>query len=465
MKVDLKGSVFVITGKLTKMNRYDAEAAIERVGGKTADSVTKKTDYLIVGERPSSKYTKARNMGIPILTEDDFKALIAGEAVEVEAIGEAGDRSVSELLGEVRSVMQGSPSAQMWSELIKLLDACRADDVHVLTDYIDSYIARWSEAQMRGEEGSGIDLLDHRDLRTRWWYERATMEAEVRVAPEHWVGEMQQGIDSPKYKVVRALDFTHTKVSGAVIEKILGHPSLLHVELLALPQHVVPSTRLIKRICLTSTLRCLHLGKIDEGTAPAFHDHGAEATPLQIVDLKRFGASLRMEDGDAICAFARVPYFSTVTTLFMEGNSYYDRMFVRSMHDARLFPNVTHVLFDGTYNVAPLLNELLGTSWARERLKAITIRRGPDHVDRAVLKSWEDVLNRRFTGHLEVLDLSSFGDAHPHSNASKQLTAMFHRVLPTARLLEHVDALILGEWKTGELGASLEDAFPALTVK
>jgi DNA ligase (NAD+) len=72
----LKGKTFVITGTLPSLTREEAKALIERHGGKVTDSVSRKTDYLVVGESPGSKLDKARALGIPTLDEAQLRALI-----------------------------------------------------------------------------------------------------------------------------------------------------------------------------------------------------------------------------------------------------------------------------------------------------------------------------------------------------------------------------------------------------
>ena len=66
------GKTFVVTGSLEGMTRGEASNEIKRRGGKVTSSVTRKTDYLIAGEGAGSKYTKAVELDIPILTEADF---------------------------------------------------------------------------------------------------------------------------------------------------------------------------------------------------------------------------------------------------------------------------------------------------------------------------------------------------------------------------------------------------------
>lgn len=70
------GMTFVLTGALTKFTRDEATEKIELLGGKASGSVSKKTTYVVVGENAGSKERKARELGIPILSEDDFLEMI-----------------------------------------------------------------------------------------------------------------------------------------------------------------------------------------------------------------------------------------------------------------------------------------------------------------------------------------------------------------------------------------------------
>ena len=70
------GMTFVLTGALTKFTRDEATERIEHFGGKAAGSVSKKTTYVVVGENAGSKERKARELGIPILSEDQFLEMI-----------------------------------------------------------------------------------------------------------------------------------------------------------------------------------------------------------------------------------------------------------------------------------------------------------------------------------------------------------------------------------------------------
>jgi hypothetical protein len=67
---------FVVTGALASMTRDQAKDRIRELGGRAAGSVSKKTDYLVYGDAPGSKFDKAQALGVTLLTEEDFISLI-----------------------------------------------------------------------------------------------------------------------------------------------------------------------------------------------------------------------------------------------------------------------------------------------------------------------------------------------------------------------------------------------------
>jgi DNA ligase (NAD+) len=75
----LSGRTYVLTGTLSSMTREAAQSAIEALGGKVSGSVSKKTTAVIAGEEAGSKLEKARTLGVPVLTEQEFQALIMGD--------------------------------------------------------------------------------------------------------------------------------------------------------------------------------------------------------------------------------------------------------------------------------------------------------------------------------------------------------------------------------------------------
>ncbi|MDZ4231600.1 MAG: NAD-dependent DNA ligase LigA, partial [Patescibacteria group bacterium] len=76
-KGKLKGKTFVITGSLESMSRDEAKARIRKEGGDVVSSVSSQTDYLIAGKDPGSKFDRARELGVKILTEEEFLDMLS----------------------------------------------------------------------------------------------------------------------------------------------------------------------------------------------------------------------------------------------------------------------------------------------------------------------------------------------------------------------------------------------------
>ena len=72
----LAGKQFVLTGTLKDFTRTQAKEIISELGGRVTGSVSKKTDYIVAGEDPGSKYQKAQKLGVPIINEEEFKKII-----------------------------------------------------------------------------------------------------------------------------------------------------------------------------------------------------------------------------------------------------------------------------------------------------------------------------------------------------------------------------------------------------
>ena len=73
----LEGKRFVFTGGLEDFSREEAKDLVVRKGGMVSSSVTKNTDYVVTGDKPGSKFKKAKKLDIEILTEEDFKRMVS----------------------------------------------------------------------------------------------------------------------------------------------------------------------------------------------------------------------------------------------------------------------------------------------------------------------------------------------------------------------------------------------------
>jgi DNA ligase (NAD+) len=78
----LEGKTLVVTGTLQRYTRDEIEELISGHGGRAASSVSKKTDFVVAGAEAGSKLAKARELGVRVLTEDEFEQLLRGELVE-----------------------------------------------------------------------------------------------------------------------------------------------------------------------------------------------------------------------------------------------------------------------------------------------------------------------------------------------------------------------------------------------
>ncbi len=469
MNVNLKGTTFCLTGKLTTMTRHEALAAIEKAGGKFTKSVTAKTDYMIVGARPSAKYAKAKSMGIPLLTEEDFKTLMKGESVQVEEVGVAGSRGVDELLGEVRSVMQGAPSAQMWLELVELLDECDAEGVSVLTDYIDGYIARWSEDAMRNQSAKLADLSrDKNDPRHHayHWYNRIKgHKGDLRVAPESWVGEMQQGVDSPKFKIVRVLDLQTMKLTSTVIGKLLEHPSLTQLESLILPRDVSPSKKLIGQIATHATLRKLYPGQVSPKSAGYFAAEKRIPPQLDTLHIGHFTPSewsiTPEQKVERLIEVLSSPMFAHTTQL---GLSYVHKLhkpLLREIQSKNVLEQCTIIHVDSCS--AKDLRTILDSPFAERHISFHTDRIACNPKSKTRLKEWLTLLAHVHAGRIALLDWSNL-TANANNTDGTDIAEFLDTYSCESTLLQSVDTLVLGKWKTPELTGALEKTYPGLEV-
>jgi DNA ligase (NAD+) len=89
----LAGLIVVVTGSLTDWSRDSATEAIQNAGGKVVGSVSKKTDFVVVGDNPGSKYDKALSLAVPVLDESGFRILLDDGPIAARAAAEMGPPS------------------------------------------------------------------------------------------------------------------------------------------------------------------------------------------------------------------------------------------------------------------------------------------------------------------------------------------------------------------------------------
>ncbi len=87
----LEGLSIVVTGSLVGFSRDQAKEAILTRGGKATSSVSKKTDFVVVGEAPGSKHDKALSLGVPVLDEDGFRVLLSDGADSARPLAQVSE--------------------------------------------------------------------------------------------------------------------------------------------------------------------------------------------------------------------------------------------------------------------------------------------------------------------------------------------------------------------------------------
>ena len=109
----LAGLTVVITGSLETFSRDSATEAVQEQGGKVTTSVSKKTDFVVVGENPGSKYDKAVQLGVPVLGEAGFRELLANgpEAARAAAAAAAGDSAAADQSAAPAADQSAAPAA------------------------------------------------------------------------------------------------------------------------------------------------------------------------------------------------------------------------------------------------------------------------------------------------------------------------------------------------------------------
>ena len=76
LRQKFEGLTFVFTGSLTKFKRKEAQDLVKKLGGHVSSSVSGLTNYVVAGEKAGSKYDKANQLGVKIISEDEFERLV-----------------------------------------------------------------------------------------------------------------------------------------------------------------------------------------------------------------------------------------------------------------------------------------------------------------------------------------------------------------------------------------------------
>jgi hypothetical protein len=358
MEHTIEGKKFCITGKLEHYTRTTAQRAIMQAGGEIAKSVGPKTDFLVVGSRAGSKLTKARTLGIPVIEEADLEAFLAGAIVDVdEDVVVSGDASVRDLIGEARAALDGTPDSSTWTTVVELVNACAPDQLGALVDFLEPQIARWQvPPSARWRPSKGKNLVE--DAPGGWV--DGIPSGELRVAPWHWIVEMVNKHESPKYRLLRAVHTTGMRMTSTAAAAVLERESLENLRSYDVGDTKLTKTfwRKLRTLPSTRSLERFAFSHLDDKALEGVHgDHHLE-------NLRELKIDLSYSTRDrALAGLLTSDLVTGLEALTIRGTIREDAM--RALNDPTVLPNLDHLTLSGWYHdqvngpmQAPLMQRL-----------------------------------------------------------------------------------------------------------
>lgn len=418
----LQGATIMLIGRFSKMTHEQLAARYEAQGATVVSLVGLGLDYMVAGQGYSLQRAQAMNIGIPILDEDDaYRLLVEGQVTRDEIAQE----DIQTSFGEVRALLHDAkPDPLVWQALCEQLDRCEDHMRQHVLHYAESFVSQWGES-MFGQRGFALPLDDprHEQLIDGYW--AYGMENELRVAPERWVGQMVQGVDSPSFALIRALDLSNSNLSSKVIKTLLETTSLPNLQQLALPIGRAITKALIKTLCATpyaQTLRYLRLGDGHNRLAHWFEVCVDGPLAITTLDTTQYHTS-------AIpWALAQLDCFEHLTTIAMWDDQ------LRTYEDQNI-PSVPNLHLDSP-NLVTLVRVLAQPRFYTQ-LKQLKLY----HYQS--VSGWKMLFDLPYQGRLDILDIGSPQPSH-HTRMIAYQRANLQRMLMQSVFLERVSTLKLG---------------------
>lgn len=253
------GQKCAISGSFKGMTQRDVRARLEAAGAHVTGALSSMTDFLIAGEGSEDKIADARRRGVRTLDAAQLEAALAGEALE-GVLAMASDEepeavSAREALEGFRALAHEAPSAEVWAEICRLLDACQPALLPLALDYVEGMTQGWPEA---------LALLGNFDDHS--WH------TELREAPPEWITELIQGQGGPKLGLVRVLNLHGERLTGAMGVQAISCPHLAGVRWLAVGDNKL-SGAFFKALRQSATLPALTHLNLNALTLGLAHAH------------------------------------------------------------------------------------------------------------------------------------------------------------------------------------------------
>ena len=266
MEITFQGKTFVVLGHLTTMTKREAWLKIQSLGGGVSNTPRPSSDYFIQGERVSAKrQARAEELGFPILSEQEF--IDAVEAARAEAAEHEEHVDLGDAIASFRGLFDGTPSRAIWEKVTALLDECPPGQLADACQYVESYVSRWPDHRDRP---SAPSMRGHQTYRHGPPSDDPTFD--LRVATRPWLRELLEGMESPKFSLIRQIGLDYMGLNGKTMTHLVQNPTLTRVRELDVG-HENPITQSFYKKLRTSE----HLPSLDTLTLTTMSEKHARA--------------------------------------------------------------------------------------------------------------------------------------------------------------------------------------------
>jgi hypothetical protein len=444
MRVLLSEQKLCVTGKFKDFpNKSAMERAIHDAGGATTPSLNAATTGLIVGAGSLSVAERGAMRGLVLLSEDELALLLTQGFIEITGAEQPEQAPRDALIGELRAQL-GAPSSEAWSEIIALVDRCPADQLGELVDYITPQLDRWIMSVDVRWVPTTEDVAERRE-----WLAAMPL-GELRVAPLSWLMNMLQGVDSPKYRLVRAIHLTDLGVKNADAIKLLGCASLTNLRYLDLGARntyaqnmwktlrLAPSTKTLERLCIHE-VRDAHVKALDG----EHHLHS-----LRAINIKYFE---HLFDDAALRALCCTSWASTITALKIIDR--HEPLIILS-DDPALLPCLTRIELEDSSSSLSSLPQLMSSLRPCHTLALCCRTFMPSELSLRTLCA----LTPDVSTSLDISQLTIKEDPQNPKRTQRAhqcLAEYLLQYLPGSPLLKKIPQIKLGRWWTKELADAI----------
>lgn len=439
----------VLTGRFTTgTEAFTLE--LEAHGARVRRHISSSTDFLITGTRfGHHKPQQASQLGINLLTEAEARAVMRGDSIKTDRVGRLGQTHIDALIGQARGVLAAPMSPPTWEAVVALLDQCSPEHHEPLSEYLSAHLSRWDTPEAHALTRAHFaratsDPGTTPSLRRAVHLYLGNPTGELRVAPEHWMGELMHQVKSPKYRLIRALDLRGTRASGAKIDALLTHPELSELRQVFLDMSSGLSRDRAKMLFTHENFAHVKIfspGHLSNHALPFLKSTDARLRPHTLL------ADNLSQNEEIAVAMAHAPCLQEVKHLgFSHGTPSAQqnmlRLFTELLAHDELMPELDTLMMNC---FGPNLDDFHAVSPMFERVHTLSFRILP--FMKEPRSGWALLLRETLPRTIEALDLSNLFYAHPRTTyggfsslifASDEVMARAINALCESTLLQHI---------------------------